>query len=193
MKFPVCERLYSKLILVISTSIAINHCAYSQVTEFSKSYINITKGLNGGTTELGDVLEIRATFVVRSGSYDSCAYYGVIPAGTEYEPNSLRVLTNEGKIYKQFTDALNDDAGWITGANVRINLGYNTYTNPATAFRRGTVSSSDKPSYYTSACIMVASFRVAITAPAGTNINTGGGSISFKKRSQSYIHIYVSS
>ena len=180
MKSSLYERLYSKLILAIIINFALTHYSYSQVTDFSKSYINITKGLNGGTTEPGNVLEIRATFVVRSGSFDSCAYYDVIPAGTAYVPNTIRLLTNEGKIYKQFTDAINDDAGWINGSNVRINLGYNPFTTPATAFRRGTVSSADKPSYYNSACIMVASYRVSITAAAGTNINTGGGSISFK-------------
>ena len=180
MKISLYERFYSKFILVIITSFLLAHCSYSQVTEFSKSYINITKGSNGGTAESGNVLEIRATFVVRSGSFDSCAYYATVPVGTNYVPNTLRIITNEGKIYKQFSDALNDDAGWINGTNIRINLGYNPSTTPATAFRRGTISSSDKPSYYNSACIMVASFHVTVTAAAGTNINTGGGSISFK-------------
>jgi hypothetical protein len=183
MKSSLYKRLYSKVVLAISISFAINHCSYCQVADFSKSYINITKGSNGGTTEPGNVLEIRATFVVRSGSFDSCAYYGIVPAGTVYVPNTLRLLTNEGKIYKQFTDALTDDAGWINGTNIRINLGYNPSTTPATAFRRGTVASSDKPSYYTTACIMVASFRVTVTGTTGTNINTGAGSISFKNGS----------
>ena len=31
--------------------------------DYSKSYVNITKGLNGGTVDPGDTLEIRATFV----------------------------------------------------------------------------------------------------------------------------------
>ena len=103
MKLSLFERFYSKFILVIITSFAITHCSYSQVTEFSKSYINITKGSTGGTAEPGNVLEIRATFVVRSGSFDSCAYYAIVPAGTDYVPNTLRLLTNEGKIYKHGT------------------------------------------------------------------------------------------
>src|SRR5882672_5640108 len=112
----------------------------AQNIDFGKSYINVTKGLNGGTVETGDTLEIRASFVVRSGTYDSCGYTDAVPAGTTYIPGSIRVLTNEGKIYKQFTDAMNDDQGWLTGSTVRINLGYNTAASPATAFRRGRVA-----------------------------------------------------
>jgi hypothetical protein len=63
--------LYSLLlILACSTSII----AVAQTPDFGKSYINVTKGLNGGTVETGDTLEIRASFVVRSGTFDSCSY-----------------------------------------------------------------------------------------------------------------------
>lgn len=44
--------------------------AAGQNIDFGKSYINVTKGLNGGTVETGDTLEIRASFVVRSGTYE---------------------------------------------------------------------------------------------------------------------------
>ena len=80
--------------------------SFSQNIQFGKSYINVTKGVNGGTVEPGDVLEIRASIVVRSGTYDSCGYFDVIPTGTTYIPGTIRVLTNEGKVYKQFTDAV---------------------------------------------------------------------------------------
>jgi trimeric autotransporter adhesin len=152
----------------------------AQNVDFGKSYINITKGLNGGTVEPGDTLEIRASFVVRAGTYDSCGYTDAIPAGTAFIAGTIRVLTNEGKIYKQFTDALNDDPGWITGTTIRINLGYNTAAAPATAFKRGRVANTHKPSFYGGTCIMIASFRVRVTAVTGTNISTGGGAITYK-------------
>ncbi len=156
------------------------HSSFSQTIDFGKSYINLTKGLNGGTVETGDTLEIRASFVVRSGTFDSCGYTDAIPAGTTYIPNTVRVLTNEGKIYKQFTDALNDDAGWISGSTVRINLGYNGAATAATAFRRGRVVNNHKPSFFGSTCIMIASFRVRVTAATGSNVSTGGGSMTYK-------------
>ncbi len=152
----------------------------AQSIDFGKSYINVTKGLNGGTVETGDVLEIRASFVVRAGTFDSCRFQGSVPAGTVYIANTVRVLTNEGKIYKQFTDVANDDPGWITAGNVTINLGYNAAAAPATAFRRGRVANTHRPSFYNSACIMIASFRVTVTAATGTTISTGGGNMTYK-------------
>ncbi|HMK24767.1 MAG TPA: T9SS type A sorting domain-containing protein [Chitinophagaceae bacterium] len=154
--------------------------AAAQNIDFGKSYINVTKGLNGGTVETGDTLEIRSSFVVRVGTYDSCRYQDAVPAGTIFVTGSVRVLTNEGKIYKQFTDAAGDDAGWITGSNITINLGYNTAAAPATAFRRGRVANTHKPSFYGSVCIMIASFKVKVTAVTGTNISTGGGNMTYK-------------
>jgi hypothetical protein len=100
--------------------------ATAQTVDYGKSYINITKGNAGGTMETGDTLQIKATFVVKSGTLDSCGFFDNIPTGTVYIPGSLSVLTNEGKIYKSFTDAAGDDCGWITGTSVNINLGYNS-------------------------------------------------------------------
>lgn len=152
----------------------------TQTVDFGKSYINVTKGLNGGTLETGDTLEIRATFVVRSGTVDSCGYFDAVPAGTVYVPGTIRVLTNEGKIYKQFTDAISDDEGWISGTNIRINLGFNQASSPATRYRRGRVANTHRPSFYNSSCIMVASFRVRVTAAFGSTISTGGGSMTYR-------------
>lgn len=152
----------------------------AQNIDFGKSYINVTKGLNGGTVEPGDTLEIRASIVVKAGTYDSCGYFDIIPAGTAYIPGTIRVLTNEGKIYKQFTDVPGDDQGWITGSNIRINLGYNGAALPATAFRRGRIINTHRPSFYGSTCIMIASYRVRVTAAYGSNISIGGGSMSYR-------------
>lgn len=154
--------------------------SYSQTIDFGKSYINVTKGTNGGTVEPGDVLEVRASIVVRSGTYDSCGYFDVIPAGTSYIAGTIRVLTNEGKIYKQFTDAWGDDQGYRSGANIRINLGFNGAAAPGTAFRRGRIINTHRPSFYGSTCIMIASFRVTVTAGYGTILSLGGGSMSYR-------------
>ena len=156
---------------------------YAQLKiDYGKSYINVTKGSTGGTIEPGDILEIRATFVVGgSGNndyVDSCGYFDVIPANTTYVANSLAILTNEGRTYKTFTDAQNDDAGWITGSNVRINLGFKNAPT-ATAFRRGRIKYNDKPSFYGSTCILVASYRVQVSGTYGSTVSVGGGTISY--------------
>jgi hypothetical protein len=150
--------------------------------DYGKSYVNLTKGTVGGTIEPGDTLQIRATFVVGgSGTndyVDSCAYFDVIPANSVYIPSSLCVLTNEGKIYKTFTDAAGDDAGWISGSNVQINLGFKN-APIATAFRRGRVKFNDKPSFFGSTCIMIASYRVVVTGGYGSKVSVGAGTITY--------------
>ncbi|MBC7849472.1 MAG: T9SS type A sorting domain-containing protein [Chitinophagaceae bacterium] len=159
--------------------------AQTVVVDYGKSYVNITKGLTGGTVEVGDTLEMRSTFVVRCTSgcpafVDSCAYYDTVKAGTAYIPSSLAVRTNEGKIYKSFTDVSGDDCGNITGNNIRINLGFNNADAPATAFRRGRVRNTHKPSLFGSTCVIVASYRLRVTSALGTIINTGGGRITYQ-------------
>ncbi|HEU4472582.1 MAG TPA: T9SS type A sorting domain-containing protein [Flavisolibacter sp.] len=182
MKIPVpIPAIFGALVFLVLTGLSSK--AYSQNIDFGKSYINVTKGLNGGTLENGDVLEIRAAFVVRSGTYDSCSYSDVIPAGTTYIPGTIRVLTNEGKIYKQFSDAQGDDEGWRNGSSIRINLGYNQTASPARWFRRGRVANTHRPSFYGGTCIMIASFRVQITASLGSLISTGGGTMTYKNGS----------
>lgn len=155
--------------------------ATAQMVDFGKSYINVTKGVAGGTVETGDTLEIRASFVVKgTGAFDSCSFRDAIPAGTAYIPGTVRVLTNEGKIFKQFSDAITDDAGWFSSGIVAINLGFNATTYPATATRRGKITNTDKPSFYGSTCIMIASFQVKVTAAAGAAIATGGGRVTYR-------------
>lgn len=159
--------------------------ASAQTIDFGKSYINVTKGTSGGTLEPGDTLEIRASIVVKgTGAFDSCSFRDAVPAGTVYIPGTVRILTNEGKIYQQFTDAPGDDAGWITSGNVSINLGYNTATYPATATRRGRITNTDRPSFYGNTCIMIAAFRVRVTAATGSRIATGGGRVTYRNRTR---------
>ncbi len=167
-------------VLTILISLMQHENASGQTIDFGKSYVNLTKGLNGGTVEPGDVLEIRASFVVRSGIVDSCSFSDNVPVGTLFIPGTIRVITNEGKIYKQFTDAVNDDEGWIFGSAVRINLGYNQLDAPARPFRRGRIRNSHKPTFFSSACIMVATYQVRVTAILSTIINIGGGSMTYK-------------
>ena len=171
-----------RLLIIIGMSVTIGSLpftAQAQTIDFGKSYFNVTKGTAGGTVETGDVIEIRATVTIKAGIFDSCAYFDFIPSGTSYIPGTVRVLTNEGKVYKQFTDAFDDDCGWINGSVVRINLGYSAI-NAASSVRRGRVASNHKPSLYGSSCIMIASFRVTVTALLNSTLNLGGGWFSYQ-------------
>jgi hypothetical protein len=134
--------------------------------DFSKSYVNITKGTGGGTVSPGDILEIRATFVLRSGASgtaDSLAFYDTLAVGEglSFVPGSIALRTNEGKIYKSFTDSYDSDAGWRdTSINnaadtvIQINFGAG-----ATNLKRGSLSNTSKPSVFGSTCIIMATYR----------------------------------
>ncbi|HTI07215.1 MAG TPA: hypothetical protein VL832_01630 [Puia sp.] len=173
-----------RTILLASLFLFLHLCARSQSVDYGKSYVNITKGPGGGTNEPGDILEIRATFVVKSGTAYQCSYSDMIPTGTYYIPSTLRVLTNEGKIFRQWTDITGDDGGYLTGNNVTINIG--TGANATTG---GTITSGDKPKFG-STCIMVASFRVQISPSLsfGDNLDVGGGSFTYYDHPHSGSH-----
>src|SRR5580704_13442020 len=147
----------------------------SAVVDYGKSFINVSKGNNGGTTEPGDTLQIRATFVVKSATAYKVSFSDAVPSNTTYLANTLRVLTNEGKTYQQWTDAFDSDPANITGTAITINLGIG-----ATNALGGSIANTNKPSFYGGACIMVASYMIVVNAvPLGTSINLGGGSFSY--------------
>ena len=56
------------LLRIIYTLLIATICADPAVAQlkidYGKSYVNLTKGATGGTIEPGDILEVRATFVV---------------------------------------------------------------------------------------------------------------------------------
>ena len=180
--------MYSAGGTVLTSNAGFNICvthptaAIPQI-DLGKSFINVSKP-TGGTVEPNDILEIRASVVVRAASFDSCRFTDVIPTGTTYIAGSLKVLTNEGKTYKAFTDARFDasnDEGWITGSNITMNLGYRQIDQPATVYRRGRIRNNNghRPSFYGGTCIMVASYRVQVTVAFGSTINTGGGTVTY--------------
>ena len=171
--------LNKQLLILVSFLFSVCFNTNAQTIDFGKSYYNVTKGSAGGTVETGDILEIRSTITVKAGIFDSCAYYDNIPSGTSYIAGTIRVLTNEGQLYKQFTDARDTDCGWLNSSAVRINLGY-SLINPASSYQRGRITSTSKPSLYGSSCIMIASFRVTVTAATNSTINLGGGYFTYQ-------------
>jgi len=149
--------------------------------DYSKSYINVTKLSTGGSVEPGDILEIRATFVVRSNTVDSLAFYDTLQAnsGLTLISGTLATQTNEGKIYKSFTDAYDSDAGWykVSGSDtiIQMNLG-----PTASVAYRGSLSNTSRPSVYNSTCIIMATYRVQVYSTYNDKINWGGGAFTYK-------------
>jgi hypothetical protein len=168
--------------------------------DFSKSYVNITKGNGGGTVNPGDTLEIRATLVLRSGtasSVDSLSMLDTLAAGEGMRlvPGSLALRTNEGKLYKSFTDVYDADAGWrdaslnnVADTAIQINFGAG-----ASNVARGALTNTSKPSVFGSTCIIMATYRVVVTAAYNTVINLGGGEFTLRdKNSGSYSDLMFS-
>jgi hypothetical protein len=162
--------------------------------DYSKSYVNITKGNGGGTVSPGDTLEVRATMVVRAGtssSVDSLSLLDTLAAGEglQFVSGSLALRTNEGKLYKSFTDGFDADAGWHAASVnnsadtvIQINFG-----SGASSTARGALSNTSKPSVFGSTCIIMVTYRVVVTAAYGTTINLGGGELTMRdKNTTSY-------
>jgi Secretion system C-terminal sorting domain len=182
--------------LVNSGTYAFNICITdpnptgSAIIDYAKTYVNITDGTVGGTINPNDILEIRATLVVKQNAagqhraIDSVAFYDTLSPGLGLRllPDSIALRTNEGKLYKSFTDISTDaDAGWYTTAGagtdtaIRINIGAG-----ASRTSRGIVRSSSRPSFYGGTCIIMATYRVQVNAGYGTKINFGGGAFNYR-------------
>lgn len=187
-----------KFLLLIMCSFVLLSKADAQATvQTGKSYVNITKGLNGGTIEPGDTLEIRATIAVSGGQISLAHYVDSIPANTTYIPGSLKLLTNEGLVFKPYTDGAGDDPAYYDPAGyLRINMG-STYNNGGPVNLGGNCSSTlpwslpdggviqsnnGRPSFYGSTCIMSASYRIVVSTALsyGSVIDMYGGAFYFQ-------------
>ena len=162
----------------------------SAILDYSKSYVNLSDTATGGTIDPGDILEIRATLVVRPNggvrAIDSVAYYDTLKAGGGlHYLDSIALRTNEGKRYKYFTESNTDtDAGWMiaggvgTDTTIQINMG-----TGASRTARGKLNSNTIPRFNTNAnanCIILATYRVVVNASYGQKINFGGGAFSYR-------------
>ena len=169
--------------------ICVTDPAAGAVMDYAKSYVNITAGTTGRTVNPGDELEIRATLVInRNGAthhgVDSIAFYDTLSPGKGFalKANSLALRTNEGKVFLNYTDAFDAaDGGWYStaGAGTDTTIQMNMGTG-ATRFVRGKMRSSSTPSFYTTTCIIMATYRVIVNAGYNTKIEFGGGRITYQ-------------
>lgn len=170
------------------------------LVKFGNSYVNVTKRTIGGTVENGDILEIR-TGIWFANNYNSAngyavyysRYYDNVPTNTVFADDSLRIITNEGLTYKNWTIAGGDDPGTYNASptsgqyNVKINLGRtatapsNTSNNTVGGGRMATGNNSakDKP-LAGGALLMTTAFRVRVTGNSGDTIVLGAGQVRYR-------------
>ncbi len=168
------------------------------------SYVNITRKTTGGIVQPGDILEIRTNYFF-GGSYNSASsgnlykvrYYDSVPLKTTMltgAADSLRLITNEGVMFRKYTLAGGDDAGTYTAApgagkyQVRINIG----TTPGMPLTANPGLSTDstgagnlkigtyKPQLF-GGTLITTSFKVQVTAVAGDTITLGIGKLIYRK------------
>jgi len=125
----VLRRIYYVLTLI--TFLFCSTQAFSQTVTTGKSYINISRP-NGGTFLPGDIIEVRATIAVTGGSNAAASRINSIRfndtinlAKLTYIAGSLQMLSNEGHLQRQFTEAADADSANIDVASgrLRFNIG----------------------------------------------------------------------
>ncbi|RYY56688.1 MAG: T9SS type A sorting domain-containing protein [Chitinophagaceae bacterium] len=175
-----------------SFNIAISDPAASDI-QVSRSYINVTKGTTGGTVDPGDILEMRATFTIKSNSADSLSFVDTLfrNRGLALVPGSIALRTNEGLVYRNdvavkvpFTDDSTDaDAGYFRRPNgqdtiITIKFGAN-----ARSFRRGQLANNSLPTVFGSTCIIMATYRVRVYAGYNSKLSYKTGGLTYRDRS----------
>jgi hypothetical protein len=131
----------------------------AQTFFYERSYVNTTRP-TGGTVVKNDVLEMRATIVVFSGTALSrCIFRDTVPNNTVYIPNTLRIKTNEGVTYASYTDAVAGDQAFINGRYVQFNIGAG-----ATDLVGGTITGGTTLPRFANATIIMATYQVRDTA-----------------------------
>lgn len=198
-----CE---GKRLPIVCLLLACCQLALAQATatlKFGNSYVNVTKKAVGGTVEPGDILEIRTTLYIRSnynggtGRVYFIRYVDDLPSKTDTISNdSLRLITNEGLTFRNYTLAPDLDAGTFRKVpppgeyQVKINMGgYPTAANPTAPLDNSSNDATgaselrgntNRPRF-SSGTLVTTSFKVRVTGNVGDTITLGAGKILFKK------------
>ena len=169
---------------------------FNTILRAGNSYVNITKGTVGGAVEPGDVLEIR-TNVFFAGSYNASGnlyfarYVDNIPTKTSYLVSGLKLITNEGVVVNNYTEAGGDDAGTykaVPGAgeyNIKINIGGGSAAPanniPTNTTGAGSINPGSTVPLLFGGTLITTAFRVTVTGAYGDTITLGRGTLYYKK------------
>lgn len=167
--------------------ICLTSTAVPQV-RYGNSYVNLSKRTTGGVVQPGDTLEIRF-FIQYSGGVakTNARFVDNVPTKTAMlatTADSIRIITNEGLMYKKYTPAAGDDAATYKAVpggsefNIRVNLGFGS-SNPGvpanntateTASATGTMARNNRPTLFGSSVIFAVAYRVRVTGAVGDTI-----------------------
>ncbi|MEI9811097.1 MAG: hypothetical protein WDO16_26215 [Bacteroidota bacterium] len=159
------------------------------VVRFGNSYVNISKKTTGGVVQPGDTLEIRMTINhTVATTMTNLRFVDNIPTKTTMltgAGNFLKVITNEGLTYKQYTTAADSDPGTYLPSplpanqfNIRMNLGFGT-SNPGTppdntatniTTTNGSMLNTNRPTVFGNALLFAVAYRVKVTGVVGDTI-----------------------
>jgi hypothetical protein len=151
-------------------------CSAGVAQQTSASYLDVSQP-GGGPIQTGDILEIRGIISVPSGTtVTGLTYTSTVPANTTYQAGSLTAETNEGVVVGgipntgTYTDAVGDDRGQYVAGTITIYMG-----TGATALAGGQlVGGTTTPVFYNSQSILMAAYRIKVTAAAGTTFIVNG-------------------
>lgn len=174
--------------------VCVTHPVASTVAT-GKSFINITRP-GGGAVNPGDELEIRVSVNVSTNNTRifRTRFNDTIPDNLNYVPNSMRILTNEGKQYKAFTDVGGDDQGYYNAATrtVRFNLGRDTVGNLLGNLSSTGIDTSLGGGYFdpqahfprANGVLMIVTYRVIVDASVSYNtiFNYGSGVLRYRNK-----------
>jgi hypothetical protein len=199
--------VYGKISVALLLLLFFHGTAHSQATaplKFGNSYVNLTKKTIGGPVEPGDTLEIRTNFYVKNdyngaGMMYKVRYYDNLPTFTDtIASDSLRLITNEGKTFRRYTQTPGDDAGSFVKVvipgnyQIRINMGGAPTAaapgipggiNPmglANTVGASTIQGGANKPLFSSGSIFCTSFRVRVTGAYGDTIVLGAGKIVYR-------------
>jgi hypothetical protein len=109
------------------------------VVRSGNSYVNVTRKTAGGVIQNGDTLEVRMTINHTSGTMTNLRFVDNLPKHTTMALGAndfIRIITNEGLTYKQYTRAADTDPATYKASpaageyNVRVNVGFASGATP---------------------------------------------------------------
>lgn len=153
---------------------------------FGNSYVNISKKITGGVVQPGDTLEIRFTVNHTSGTMSALRYVDKLPTHTAMltgPTDRIRIITNEGLAYKEYSLAGGDDAATYKASpgpgeyNVRMNVGFASGSAPnaptvmtnASTSANGQMTNSDRPKGG-GGLLFATAYRVVVTGIVGDTV-----------------------